>query len=448
VTTGTTGRGVADAALRIEHISKTFGATKALDRVSLTVQRGEVHALLGENGSGKSTLIKILSGYHAPDPGGTILVAGRPFDASDAQVSYESGLRFVHQNLGLVDSCSVADNLSFNAGFPTRLMTVSDRRVRARATEALRRVSLDIDPLAKVEGLSPAERTGVAVARALQADNSEDICLLVLDEPTATLPEDEVARLLETVRTVAATGTGVLYVTHRLEEVFTAATVATVLRDGREVITTPVAGLTRPVLLNYLVGDEFEPTRQEATALTVEHAEPVLTIRELWTNELAGVSMTIGPGEVVGIAGITGSGREQILGAVFGATGRVSGEVIIDGSPVPPKQPDLCIGLGTAFVPANRQRDGGFSELTARENVSVTDLSRFWRLPFLRSKPERAEIKDWFERLDVRPPGAYEQRLGAFSGGNQQKLIFAKWFGCGSAGVTSHQAALGIAPLT
>ena len=418
---------VVEPALRIEGISKTFAGNRALSSLDLLVEVGEVHALLGENGSGKSTLIKILSGYHAPDEGGSITVGGAALDPGSPDASHARGLRFVHQNLGLIDTCSVAENLAAGFGFPTRWGTISTRRLRARTRESLDRIGLQLDPDRMVATLSPAERTELAIARALQTEDGKTIKLLVLDEPTATLPESEVERLLGLVKSVAAAGTGVLYVTHRLEEVFVSASVATVLRDGVEVITTPVDGLTRVALVNYLIGDEFEPVQQESDALDLTHEEPMLDVNELRTDELRGVSLNIRPGEVVGVAGITGSGREQLLGAVFGASSRSSGEVKIGGALMPPQRPSTCIEAGTAYIPANRQRDGGFMEFSARENFGIGDLRPYWRTPRLSRRLEQKSATEWFERLRVRPERATEMLFASFSGGNQQKIIFAKW---------------------
>lgn len=414
-------------ALRIEGLSKTFAVTRALDSVGLTVARGEVHTLLGENGSGKSTLIKVLAGYHTPDPGATIEVGDGPLPVGDPRAAHEAGLRFVHQNLGLVETCSVADNLSYGAGYPTTMATISGRKLRSRAAKALALVGLDIDPDRPVADLSPAERTGVAVARAVSPDiEGRKIELLVLDEPTATLPDNEVERLLDIVRSVAAGGTGVLYVTHRLDEVFEVAANATVLRDGRVVARTPVAGLTRSQLLHYLVGDEYHPTEITTTS-AYNHAEPVLVVRNFSTRQIRDISLSVGSGEVVGVAGITGSGREELCGAIFGAIPRAYGEVLIDGALMRPERPDLSMCAGAAFIPANRQTDGGFVHLSARENIAASDIRRHWRAPYLRMKLERAEARHWLDHLNVRPRGAIDQQFGAFSGGNQQKILFGKW---------------------
>jgi ribose transport system ATP-binding protein len=243
-------------ALAVTGLSKSFGASVALQDVDLAIGPGEVQAVLGENGSGKSTLIKILSGFHRPDAG-TVAVAGQPLPFGNPASSYRLGARFVHQDLGLVDSIPVLDNLAIGAGFATRLGTISTRRSSERARKDLARVGLAVDPGASVGSLSPATRTGVAIARALREDPGSPVRLLVLDEPTATLPATEVERLMEIIRRVSAAGVGVLYVTHRLDEIFTIAANVTVLRDGREVATVPTSSLDHRRLVDLLVGEEL-----------------------------------------------------------------------------------------------------------------------------------------------------------------------------------------------
>jgi len=419
--------GLGRPVLQASNLAKTFGGITALDGVDLTVRSGEVHALLGENGSGKSTFIKIISGYHKPDAGAEVLIDGQPMWLGHAESSYALGCRFVHQDLGLVLSSSVLDNLYMNAGFPTTLGTINGRAARQRARSDLAKVGLDIDPRTPVAELTPAIRTGIAVARALLEDESSKVKFLVLDEPTATLPDDEVKHLLDIVRRVAETGVGVLYVTHRLDEVFEVAHNVTVLRDGRKAATEPTSALDRKRLINLLVGSEFDEIHAVSESLQTEHGDPVLRVRDLVAGPVNGVSFETRAGDIVGIAGITGSGRETILGALFGATLRDSGVVEIDGRALTPMRPDKAMAAGMAYMPPDRKTSGGLMDFTARENLTLTDLSPFWRTLLLRRGSENAETRRWFERLGVRPAGGTNARLSAFSGGNQQKILFGKW---------------------
>lgn len=426
-------------ALAVRALTKTFPGGRALDEVDLDIAAGEVHALLGENGSGKSTLIKVLAGYHRPDPGGTVQIGGRPLTFGSALVSYQLGARFVHQDLGLVEAASISDNLAFGAGFPTTAGTIRRRDARERAVRALARVDLDLDPSVPIGALSPAQKTGVAVARALLSETASPtetagtaqagpaaVRLLVLDEPTARLPEQEVVHLLELVRSVARSGIGVLYVTHRLDEVFDIADRTTVLRDGRRVASNPVAGLTKDQLLRDLFGSALEHSVRALTPQ--ETGSPVLRVDGLTSEVFRGVSFSVRSGEVVGVAGITGSGRDALCSTLFGSRPRDLGSVEVGGQVLPAGSPAEAIGIGVAYVPAERKLQGAFMEMSATENLSISNLRHFWRAPFLRRADERTDARRWFERFGVRPQGAEQQPMSSFSGGNQQKVVLGKWF--------------------
>jgi ribose transport system ATP-binding protein len=412
------------AALSVSGLSKTFAVTRAVKDLDLEIRPGEIRALVGENGSGKSTVIKILAGYHTADPGARLFVAGREIGGGDPEESHAAGLRVVHQDLGLLHSLTVADNLFFGTRFPTRFGAVSKRRTGSLTREALARVGLDIDPWKKVADLMPAERTGVAVARSLYGG---DLSLLVLDEPTATLHSGEARDLLDIVRAVAVSGAGVLYVSHRLEEVFALAHTVTVLRDGAEVATRPTSELDTPTLVDLLVGGVAEIAQRKPNAQPPTVGAARLDVHELTTTGVIDVSLTARAGEIVGIAGLTGSGRESICSAIYGTQHRFGGQVSIDGSAVAPGRPDVCADLGTAFIPADRAREGGCMELSARENLGLNTVETSWRFPLLRRRMEREAAARSFEELHIRPQGAYEQPLRLFSGGNQQKIILGRW---------------------
>lgn len=415
--------------LAVEGLSKTFAGSPALDHFDLEIRAGEIHALLGENGSGKSTFIKILSGYHQPDPGAKVMIDSHPLEFGSAESSFHLGCRFVHQDLGLVPTLSVLDNLSLNSGYPTRWGTVKSAESRRLAEADLARVGLEVDPATPVSLLSPSQKTGVAVARALRqlGRDSEEVTLLVLDEPTATLPESEVRNLLDIVRRVAARDIGVLYVTHRLDEVFELAENATVLRDGRKVATRPVRSLDRHTLVTLLVGSELDEVRRASSAIPSGSGDAVLKVEGLRSAPLSGVSFEVRSGDVVGVAGITGSGRDVVLGAIFGGVEREGGRVTVDGKVVAAFQPRSAMDAGVGYLPAERKTQGGIMEFSARENLTISNLQPFWIKGLLRRKRERVEAASWFERLDVRPGGAFELPLMNFSGGNQQKVLFGKW---------------------
>jgi ribose transport system ATP-binding protein len=419
--------------LQVQNLSMTFAGQQALSGFALTVGSGEVRGLVGENGSGKSTFIKILSGYHQPDDGGEILIENVPLKFASPASSRELGVRFVHQDLGLIDSLSVLENLNLGSRYRTRIGTIRGRAERLQATEDLARAGLTVDLLRPLGELSPAEKTGVAIARALRPDSTgaeqdgAKIRLLVLDEPTATLPATEVDDLITTVKAVAASGTSVLYVSHRLEEIFALTDNVTVLRDGHVVAERATSTLDHRELIRLLVGSELEDIRAEATALDRASRDDRLVVARLDSAPLADISFTAASGEVVGIAGITGSGRDILLASIFGAIPRDRGSVEIDGVAIAAERPDASIAAGFAMLPADRRALGGIMEWTARENISLPDLPAFWNRFSLSRRREVSEAKSWFSRLSVRPSDGTESTLATFSGGNQQKVLFAKW---------------------
>lgn len=423
--------GAGDAVLVARNLSKTFGRVRALRSFDLQLGRGEIHGLVGANGSGKSTFIKILSGYFTPDPGGEVEVGGQPLVFSSSRSSRALGCRFVQQDLGLVDQLSVTDNLHLTSKYPTHLGTIRESAARRQAQEDLGRVGLSIDPGVPVATLSAAQRTGVAIARALRGADKGEVDLLVLDEPTATLPEVEVEQLLQTLRIVAETGIAVLYVTHRLDEIFQIAHRVTVLRDGIKVATLPTDGLDRKRLVHLLVGAELDEVRSQADSTfdlsDLEERAVVLSVAGLIGPQLDGVSFDVREGEVVGLAGVTGSGSDTALGAVFGSIGRESGAVRVDGRQIPPNRPDLAIGAGVGYLPPDRKISGGMMELPAVQNLTLLDLRPFWRGLRLHKRDEVRDARKWFDLLSVRPAGAIFNPLASFSGGNQQKILFAKW---------------------
>jgi ribose transport system ATP-binding protein len=419
-------------ALEVLGLSKSFTRTRALAEVSLRIAPGEVHALLGQNGSGKSTLIKILSGYHAPDPGGVVNIGGRQLPFNAPVQSYRLGCRVVQQDLGLISTLSVLDNLGLTSGFPTRAGTIRPRASLAQARADLGKLDLDIDPRAPVASLSASQRTGVAVARALRDDPDHPPRLLVLDEPTAALPVDEVDSLLELVQRLSATGVGVLYVTHHLGEVFRVGHTLSVLRDGAVVGSGGVSAFDHRSLVQLLVGEELGKEESEARAERARarrHPEeaPILEVDDLAGGAVAGVSLSVRPGEILGVAGLQGSGRDDLLQRIFGSASRTQGSVLVAGEELRQGRPDLAIGRGVAYLAPDRKTSGGVMNMTARENLTMPNLRPFWKGMRLRRRLETQRTVEWFDRLGVRPAGAHEQPLSIFSGGNQQKVLFGKW---------------------
>jgi ribose transport system ATP-binding protein len=410
--------------LSIRGLNKRFGATRALDGVDLDVRAGEVHALVGHNGSGKSTLIKILAGFHEPDPGSRVTVSGAPLAVGSAAASLRSGLRFVHQDLGLVDGLSTVENLALGVGFDTaRLGRIRWAAERRSARDRMRELGYDIDVRQPVGELTASERTGVAIARALR--DAEQARVLVVDEPTAMLPREEVNALFGAIRRVSRSGVGVIYVSHRLDEVFAIATRLTVLRDGRRVGTFAIEELDEQRLVELMTGGEDLIARADTNAADLHVG--ILRVSGLSGAVLREVTFQAHGGELLGVAGLTGSGRDELLPLLFGAQDLRGGTVTVGGDAVPAARPSAAIAAGMALVPADRHRAGSVTSLSVRENLVLTDLRRHGtRLGPLRRESERAEVRQWVQALEIRPPDP-EAAFTRLSGGNQQKVMLAKW---------------------
>jgi ribose transport system ATP-binding protein len=410
-------------ALEIHNLSKSFPGTRALSAVDLDVEAGEIHALVGQNGSGKSTLIKLLAGFHSPERGSVVRVAGATVELGNASAAREAGFRFVHQDLALVGTLNVVENLALGRGFDTgRTGRIQWRAERARAREMLRSLGFEIDVRRPIGELTAAERTGVAIARALW-EWEESARVLVLDEPTATLPKAEVETLFESIRRIRDRGVGVLYVSHRLDEVFAIADRVTVLRDGKRVGTHRTGELDEEKLIALMLGSAVTKAVGSSSA---RRGEAVLRARDLFGTVLDGIDFDVYAGEVVGFAGLTGSGREELLPMLFGASPR-NGTVEVGDAVVRAEQPQAAIRAGLALVPADRLRQGGVFEMPVGSNLTLSGM-RSVRGPggAIRRRAERVESRKWLSRLDVRPPDP-DRPLATLSGGNQQKVVIAKW---------------------
>ncbi len=416
---------VAPPLVAIEHLSKTFPGQRALADVSFEIGRDEIHALVGENGSGKSTLIKVLSGFHLPDPGSEVRIAGEPLEQGSAADSRRHGLRFVHQDLGLIGELSAAENVGLASGYATSAGRIAWSEQRRLTRQLLSRIGVEFDVDRPVAELRAVERSALAIARALD-DTHGDISLLVLDEPSAALPPAECEALFRVVREVVVKGVSVLYVSHRLDEILNLAGRVTVLRDGAYQGTFPTATMDRGRLAELIVGSQVEDSA--AAPKAASEATPVLSVRGLRCDPLAGVDFDVAPGEVLGVAGLSGSGREVLAAAVCGAL-PARMEMTLEGEgwegEMDPRQAER---LGLALVLPNRHPDAAIDNFTIGENITLGRLPEFAAGGRLRKRREREAVMEWIHRLDVRPPDP-DKLYGLLSGGNQQKVLLAKWFG-------------------
>jgi ribose transport system ATP-binding protein len=408
--------------LTVERLSKSFPGLRALDDVGLAVDSGEIVALVGQNGSGKSTLVKILAGVQDPDPGALVTVLG-PDGAARAHDA-SSSVHVIHQDLGLVEQLNTVENLDLGRrhGLGTALPTRKREEVE-HARELLAQFDAHFDVTVPVGRLTPAERTIVAIARALDGWQHPR-GLLILDEPTAALHSDEVGRLFTAVRRAAARGAGVIFVSHRLDEVMDLADRVVVLRDGRLVADTPVASLDHGELVRLIVGAELEDAAPRAAR---DPGERALRVRGLEGRSVRGLDLDIRAGEVVGISGILGSGREHVPALLFGALYRKGGTVLVGGTELPSGDPRAAIRAGVAYVPGDRRADGAVMTMPVRENLTLPNLRPLRRrFGSLDGRAERREVASWVDRIALRP-AVPERPLELFSGGNQQKVVLAKW---------------------
>jgi ribose transport system ATP-binding protein len=418
-----------ESILELRGIVKRFPGVTALDSVDLSIFEGEIHALVGQNGAGKSALIKVLSGAHPADEG-EMRFQGVPFHPRTPLDALRVGIRVVHQEFNQLPYLSVAENLLFEK-LPRRFGVLLDRAtLERRASELLNKVGLEIDPGTRVERLGIAQRQLLEIAKALSSTGR----LLVLDEPTASLTPREVARLFEIVRATRASGIAVIFVSHHLQEIFDLCDRVTVLRNGRRIDTRSVATTNAAELVRLMVGQRLETTTREIEAAADTSSSgssgsrpPALRIEKLRVlNSTRDVSFALNCGEIVGIAGLVGSGRTEILRAVFGADRRDGGEIYLSGHPVEFRTPMDAVRNGVCLLTENRKDEGLVLAMPVRVNITLTDLARVSRAGLLRRQLERATADRWTRELDIRLRST-EQTARELSGGNQQKVIIAKW---------------------
>lgn len=409
-----------EALLDLSHISKSFPGVKALSDVHFNLIQGEVHALLGENGAGKSTLIKIISGVYKQDSG-EMRVGGRVASFASPREAQLQGVATIYQELSLYPELTVAENIFLGHAPRTRLGMIDWRTLNNRAREILDSLDIhDMDVTAKVGAMTVGNRQRVEICKAL----SRDARILIMDEPTASLSEADVQRLFDIVRKLRERGVGIIYISHRMEEVFTLADRVTVLRDGQYVATKPVSETSHDDLIAMMVGRTID---QMFPKLDAAIGRPVLEVRDLVRRPLTkGVSFSLRAGEIVGLAGLVGSGRSEVAQVIFGINPAESGEIQIDGRPVRIRHPGEAMKLGIAYVPEDRGTQGLVRQMQVRENASMAMLRELSKGLFLDFRRERELAEQTVSDLSVR---AYSigQLVNKLSGGNQQKIVVGKW---------------------
>jgi rhamnose transport system ATP-binding protein len=405
--------------LALEGVSKSFGAVRALRGVSLQLFAGEAHALAGENGAGKSTLIKALAGVHRPDEG-TVLLDGEPVVFHGPADARDAGVAVIYQEPTLFPDLSVAENIFMGRQPRRSLGRVDHRAVRTATAELFRRLGVDLDPDRPARGLSIADQQLVEIAKAL----SFDARVLIMDEPTAALTGSEVARLFGVVRTLREQGAAILFISHRLEEVFALCQRVTTLRDGGRIASEPVEGLGEDDLIRRMVGRDLDELYPK---LPSEVGPVALSVRRL-TREgvFTDVSFEVRGGEIVGLAGLVGAGRSEVARAVFGVDRWDGGEVQVAGKPLKPGAPSLAMAAGLALVPEDRRAQGLVMGMSIERNIGLTGLRETSRAGVMSRSGERSRAVDWAVRLQVKY-ARLGDLVGTLSGGNQQKVVLAKW---------------------
>ena len=413
---------VGQVVLELRHAAKAFGAVQALIDGSVELRAGEVHALLGENGAGKSTLVKILAGVYQPDAG-TLIVQSREVTLHGPAAARNAGIAVIYQEPTLFPDLTVAENMFIGRQPLKAARRINKRQMREEAAAIFARLGVPLDPARIARGLSIADQQVVEIGKAL----SLDARVIVMDEPTAALSAAETGRLFEVVRTVKAQGAAVLFISHRLEEVFEICDRVTVMRDGKLVLTDDLKGHTAADLVRAMVGRELAERPPEAGAGTP--GEPVLTVDRL-TREgvFTDVSLTVRSGEIVALAGLVGSGRSEVARAIFGIDRYDAGTVTVKGQPLRKASPTSAMAAGIGFVPEDRRQQGLVMDMSVQQNVALASLGRLRTAGLIRAKSERAMATDWAARLKIKYAKLTDP-VAMLSGGNQQKVVLAKWLG-------------------
>ncbi|RZL84138.1 MAG: sugar ABC transporter ATP-binding protein [Rhodococcus sp. (in: high G+C Gram-positive bacteria)] len=405
--------------LEARGISKRYAGVSALEDVSIALEPGKIHALIGENGAGKSTLSKILSGFATPDDG-NILLGGEPVSIKNPAHAAEHGIAIVHQELSVIGSVSVAENVLVGAE-PSRWGFVDRKALSAQASSYLDRVGVTVDPRQAAGRLSIAEQQLVEIARTIALDAR----VVFFDEPTSSLPHDDSRRLLGLLRELRDGGTAVVLISHDLPEVLEYSDTITVLRDGRHVVTAPTTDFTEDSLIKHMIGRDLGALYHGHTGAPPSSAAPLLSVHDLEAPGVQSASLHVAPGEILGIGGLVGSGRTEVLQAIFGASSATAGTMTLDGTAFQPSHPHEAIACGVGLVPEDRKDQGLHLGLPISSNIELASLAQMSSGPWLRRRRGTKIVDRFFRELRIKAASA-SLPVGALSGGNQQKVALAK----------------------
>ena len=406
--------------LAVRHVSKSFAGVRALVDIDLEIAPGEIHCLAGENGSGKSTLIKVISGVHTPEEG-SVAIAGREYTHLTPSAAIDAGVRVIYQDFSVFPNLSVMENIALGSEVAAGRALVNRSRMREVAREAVAKIGFQVDLDELVGNLSVADKQLVAISRALMGDAK----LIIMDEPTTALTKKEVCALFDIVADLQSRGIAILFVSHKLEEVFEIAQRFTILRSGRKVITCPKVELDRASFARHMTGRDFDDAPYRTGYID---ADPVLEVREATVaGAFENASLSVRPGEILGITGLLGSGRTELALSLFGMLPLDSGTVCVAGEDVTLRGVRDAIKAGIAYVPEDRLTEGLFLSRSIGDNITISEMESFTKaLGFIDKEAIRAEEKRWVERLGILTPDP-DNAVNTLSGGNQQKVVLAKW---------------------
>ncbi len=405
--------------LEMRKISKSFPGVQALDKVDLNLRKGEVHILLGENGAGKSTLMKILSGAYQPDDG-EIYLDGHRVYIKNPRIAQHLGIRIIYQEFNLVPHLSVAANIFLGQEFTRRPGFLDRDEMKKKSKEVLNSLGLELDPDLPVKVLSVAQQQMVEVARALAFDAR----ILIMDEPTSALTENEIGTLFQTIRIIKKKGVSIIYISHRLEELFQIGDRVSVLRDGKYIGTYDITKVSKSQLIRLMANREI---KDHYPRVRGEIGETLLFVKGLNRgNQLRNIHLELRAGEILGIAGLMGAGRTELARAIFGADRIDSGEIRIMDKPVRIKSPAAAVNAGIGFLSEDRKQSGLILSLSIKENISLPNLDQLVKMGLIQKQAERQMTEKYVRELRIKTPHI-QQRTLHLSGGNQQKVVLAKW---------------------
>lgn len=411
--------------MKMESVNKSFSGVQVLHNVNIELYKGEVHALMGENGAGKSTLMKIMAGVYRPDSG-HILYKNESADWPSPMAARDEGISVIHQEISLSPNLSIGENILMGTKFPrNKLGLIQWSLIYEKAEAILRSIGSTLDPKAKVSSLSIAQQQMVEIARALSFQSE----ILIMDEPTASLTDKEIEKLFVIIDGLKRKGVAIVYISHRMDEIFRISDRFTVLRDGKWIASGPISDTNPDNLVKLMVGREIKDLfqRKYSEIAVTAKREPVLELRDISDKKtVKGISLCLYPGEIVGLAGLVGAGRTELLRAIFGISALSGGQVIIEGKPVNIQSPSDAIRYGIAHVPESRKEQGLFPNLSVQENILMAQMHSYRNSGILQYERMNKDAEQFIRDLGVKAASKNQNVMG-LSGGNQQKVVIARW---------------------